>query len=118
MKKNILIAIICLFTITTFAEKKETASKKETVTFRVAMDCQGCVDKINNKLTYEKGVKAIECDIEKQTVKVTYRADKTNIENLKTGFAKIGYKDVKVIAPSCNKTNNEEVKKCCGSHKH
>ena len=42
-------------------------------------------------IPFEKGVKALKCDIPTKTVSVTYDAEKTNIEKLQKGFAKFKY---------------------------
>lgn len=65
------------------------AKGREAVTFRVELHCQGCVDKIMKNIAYEKGVKDIVCDIDKQTVVVTFDPEKTTVEALQQAFAKI-----------------------------
>lgn len=106
MKKNLLlIVVMSLFAITASA-KKETTS----VTFIVPLDCENCVKKVESNIAFEKGVKGLECNIAEQTVKVTYLDDKTNVEDLKKGFAKIGYADVKVKASCCS---SEKKTECC-----
>jgi mercuric ion binding protein len=101
MKKNLLLAVMCLFAITASA-KKEYA----TVTFAVPIECENCVNKVESNIAFEKGVKDIKCDIAGETVTVTYDANKTNVVELKAGFAKINYKDVQV---------KSEVKACCAA---
>lgn len=114
MKKNVLLVLMCMFAITTYA-KKETS----TVTFNVPLDCENCVKKVESNIAFEKGVKDIACSLEDKTVAVTYLPEKTNVENLKKGFAKIGYDDVTEKKACCSgektKACSEEVKKssCC-----
>ena len=96
INKIIMVVLLCLFAYGAAAQKKNKNKKKEEVTFSVPIDCQGCVDKINKNIAFEKGVKRIKCNLEQKTVKITYRKDKTDIENLKKGFAKIGYTNVSV----------------------
>lgn len=68
--------------------KKET----KTVVFTVSMHCQKCVKKINDNIAFEKGVKALDVNLESKTVKVTYDASKTDVAKLKTALEKLGYK--------------------------
>lgn len=118
MKKNLLLVLMCMFTLVTFA-KKETTS----VTFNVPLDCKNCIKKVESNIAFEKGVKDIACDLAKKTVTVTYAANKTNVDELKEGFAKIGYKDITVVkAKSCSKEcksdcgkDKEAKKECCKS---
>lgn len=106
MKKNLLlIVVMSLFAITASA-KKETTS----VIFSVPLHCENCVQKVESNIAFEKGVKGIECNIANQTVKVTYVSEKTNVENLKKGFAKIGYADVKEKTACCSA---EKTATCC-----
>lgn len=105
MKKNVLLVLMCMFAISIYAKKETT-----TVTFNVPLDCENCVKKVESNISFEKGVKALNCDIEGQTVTVTYLAEKTNVETLKKGFAKIGYADVTVKKACCSRDAN---KSCC-----
>ena len=72
-------------------------AEKATVLFSVDLHCDGCIKKIEKNIAFEKGVKDINCDLKKKTVLVTFDAAKTNVENLKTAFEKIG-KPATVIA--------------------
>lgn len=76
------------------AEKtqKEVASNIETVVIDCEVECQNCKKKIEKQLQFEKGVKDMEVSIEKQTVTVTFRNDKTSVEKLLASINKLGYK--------------------------
>ena len=65
--------------------------KTVVVTTTPQMHCENCENKIKGNLRFEKGVKKIETDVERQTVTVTYDADKTTVEKLLEGFTKFGY---------------------------
>lgn len=83
----ILVAILPMLWCATSASAK--ADKKQ-VTLYVDIHCQGCIDKIMSNIAYEKGVKDIQCDLQKKTVVVTYNANKTDVPTLQKAFAKIG----------------------------
>ena len=70
----------------------------KTVVFQTTpeMHCNNCETKIKNNLRFEKGVKEIVTDLGDKTVTVKYDADKTTVEALIKGFAKIKYSAVLV----------------------
>ena len=85
------------------------------------MHCNNCETKIKNNLRFEKGVKEIVTDLGDKTVTVKYDADKTTVEVLIKGFAKIKYSAVPVtekkegeksICPE-KTTCPEETEECC-----
>lgn len=94
--KNILLVLLAMFvTITNVAigqNKKETT--KQSVVFNVAMDCHSCQQKIEKNIAFEKGVKAMDVSLEKQTVAITYDTKKTDVAKLQQAFKKIGYEAV------------------------
>ena len=87
MKKSF-IALIMLLSAT-FSMAKDI----KTVVFTTLpqMHCENCENKIKNNLRFEKGVKKIETNIEKQQVRVTFDADKTTTDKLQAAFGKFGY---------------------------
>lgn len=101
-----------------------TAKDIKTVVFTTSpeMQCANCENKIKTNIRFVKGVKDIVTDLKTKTVTVKYDADKTTVDNLISGFAKINYKatvqDGKA-APSCcgGKSTGKSEKKaggCCG----
>ena len=67
--------------------------KKETkkVVFNVGLHWQNCVKKVKENISFEKGVKALEVDLEKKTVTITYDPAKTNEATLRKAIEKLGY---------------------------
>ncbi|MBR1878374.1 MAG: cation transporter [Paludibacteraceae bacterium] len=63
---------------------------KQTVVFDVDIHCQGCIDKIQKNIAFEKGVKDLRCDLKSKTVVVVFDASKTDVPTLQKAFAKIG----------------------------
>lgn len=84
---------ILLFTTIMMVAIMATAKDIKTVvvTTTPPMHCEGCENRIKNNLRFEKGVKKIETCVEKQTVTITYDADKTTVEKLLKGFEKFDY---------------------------
>ena len=75
------------------ANVMETAPKKElkTVVFNVGLHCQNCVKKVQENISFEKGVKSLDINLEKKTVTITYDAAKTDEATLKKAIEKLGY---------------------------
>lgn len=87
MKKTVFLFVSLLVAVSAMAKD----IRKVIVTTTPKMHCEACENKIKGNIRFEKGVKMIETDIEKQTVTITYDADKTTVEKLVKGFGKFGY---------------------------
>ena len=61
------------------------------VTFLVSMKCESCQQRIEEKLSFEKGVKKLKVNLEQKTVTITYDTQKTSPETLKAAIQKLGY---------------------------
>lgn len=96
MKRQIVLLVCMVFAFTTLYAQ-DAKKKKETVTFFVeSMDCNHCVKTITDNISFEKGVTDLKCDLSKQTVKITYKPDKTSKTKLTKAFEKIKMKAVPV----------------------
>ena len=72
MKSNV-VTFICLCLFVLVALPMQAQRKGESVSvFKVQMDCQNCIKKVEGCLAWEKGVTDLKCDLETQTVAVTY----------------------------------------------
>lgn len=78
--------LVALLATTTMAFAK---ANKQTVVFDVDLHCQGCVNKVQNNIAYEKGMIDLLCDLEKKQVTVVYDANKTSVDKLQAAFAAI-----------------------------
>lgn len=88
---SILLLSILLFISETVIAQSKKDKKDSEVTFSVPIDCANCQKKLEAKLPYEKGVKDLKIDLEKQTIWFLYSPDKTNKENLAKALDKLGY---------------------------
>lgn len=71
-----------------------TAQQKKPVTVKIAIptvQCEQCKKRIENYMKHEEGITKVIVDYRRKTAAVTYLADRTNIENIKTGIANAGY---------------------------
>jgi copper chaperone CopZ len=88
----ILIASLLLFGWTANAQEKEnTQPKKAVVSFVVNMTCDNCKHRIEKNVSWEKGVKDLQVNLEHKTVKITYNPQKTTKEALKQAIEKLAY---------------------------
>lgn len=88
MRKKIIQIVLLLVATAGYAKDIKTV----TVTTTPQMHCEACENKIKGNMRFEKGIKAIETNIEKQSVILKYDADKTTVEKLLKAFEKFGYK--------------------------
>jgi copper chaperone CopZ len=95
LKKTIMAIAIILFTTAVFAQKQEM-KKIETVVFNVEMDCQGCANKIEKSIPFEKGVKDLQVDFDNQKVTLKYKTKSTTKEALKKAIEKLHFKVTEV----------------------
>lgn len=84
--------IMMALTLALFAVAAQAENLKEVV-FNVTpqMTCNNCEKKIKSNIRFEKGVKKIDTSLEKQTVTISYDADKTDEAKIASAFKKIGY---------------------------
>lgn len=116
MKKIILLTIGIMLSLSGLAESK-------TVVFTVEppLVCGNCEKKVKENLRFEKGVKSVKPSAKKAEVEVVYDDTKTDIDHLKEGFSKIGYKAAikednseALSCGSCVKEQPCESTSCCG----
>lgn len=93
MKKTLIIIITALmaFAASSYAGPKKKTELKE-VTFSVHLHCANCVKKVQENISFEKGVKDLHVCMEDQIVYIKYDAVKTSEETLKAAIEKLGYK--------------------------
>ena len=92
MKMISLVAMMVLAVSVSAQVKKQAKPKKtEEVTFTVSMTCDGCKQKIEKNISWEKGVKDMEINVEKKTVKINYDPKQTSEEKLKKAIEKLKF---------------------------
>ena len=100
--KIILVAVMILTASVSAQVNKQAKPKKtEEVTFTVNMTCDGCKQKIEKNISWEKGVKDMEINVEKKTVKINYDPKQTSEEKLKKAIEKLKF--------TCEKQSSKKV---------
>ncbi|MEO8567857.1 MAG: heavy-metal-associated domain-containing protein [Ginsengibacter sp.] len=87
--KTFVLAItsLLLFTLSGFGQK----STQKAVINTPGVQCEACKTRIENWLVHEYGISSVKADYKKHTVTVIWYKDRTNIENIKTALANMGY---------------------------
>lgn len=89
------------------------SNKQTLATAKISVptvQCKMCKDRIQRYFLKEEGVKSMVVDVKKKVATVKYYTDRTNIENIKTAIANVGYDADDVTA---NEDSYNELPKCC-----
>jgi copper chaperone CopZ len=111
--KNLLLILTFVIGATTLTNAQAPARKKvlQTVTIQTpSVQCDMCKKKIESFMAKEEGVTKTVVDYKKKTTKVTFWTDRTNIENVKTAIANVGYDADDVTA---NPDSYNALPACC-----
>ena len=85
-----LLALACVFISST--DKPE----RRKVVYSSNVDCESCQKKVLENIAFEKGVKDVSVDIEKETVSIVFDESKTDTLKLSRAIRRLGY-EAKVI---------------------
>ena len=66
-------------------------AQTDTVRIKTSAVCEQCKDKIENDLSFEKGVKKVNLDLGTKEVMVVYNTQKTTPAKIAEAITKIGY---------------------------
>ncbi|MFM7838617.1 MAG: heavy-metal-associated domain-containing protein [Chitinophagaceae bacterium] len=109
MKKSIVLLVATLFVAGMSYGQSQKAS--ETVKIKTpTVQCESCKKRIEKDLLRIDGIEKVNVDFKKKTTKVTYLTDRTNVENIRTAIANIGYDADEVTA---NGESYSKLPKCC-----
>lgn len=79
-----------------YAVEKPADKNVSEVVFATNMHCDKCVNKLNENLSFVKGVKDLKVSLKDQTIKIKYDKRKTDEKTLADAIKKLGYKADKV----------------------
>lgn len=74
------------------------------------VQCETCKKKIEDFLSREDGVETVVVDYKRKQTKVSFHSSQTNLENIKTAIANVGYDADDVAA---NEEAYKKLPKCC-----
>ena len=108
--KKLLFMVIAVMGITIFASAQ---AKKgvQTVTIQTpSVQCESCKKRIEEYLKRGDGIQKSNVDFKKHVTKVTFVAERTNVENIKAAIANAGYDADDVKA---DEEAYKRLPKCC-----
>ena len=89
------------------------AQQKKPITVTIntpSVQCDMCKNKIEDYLKYEDGVTKVVVNPKQKKTVVTYLTDRTNLNNIKTAIANVGYDAEEIKAP---KDAYDKLPACC-----
>jgi copper chaperone CopZ len=87
MKSIKFIAIVVLMIIS----RLNIYAQTDTVRIKTSAICDQCKEKIENDLSFEKGVKSAKLDLKTKEVTVVYNPKKTDEQKIREAITQIGY---------------------------
>ncbi|MCQ2276559.1 MAG: heavy-metal-associated domain-containing protein [Bacteroidales bacterium] len=106
MKKFILLALMAILTMGTYAQKEQSVVIKTNA----ALNCQKCADRFSENVPFFKGVKTYTYDAKTAVLTIKYDANKTNPDQLRKDISKLGYNADNVAA---DPKARENLPACC-----
>ena len=89
MKK---VAIISLFTfIFSMLSFESNAQKNKETIIQTSAQCEMCKERLESNLSFEKGIKDVNLDMETKKILISYNPKKTDLSSLKKLISEIGY---------------------------
>ena len=105
--------LVLLVTLVCGIAWSASAQQKKPVTVKIAtptVQCEQCEKRIEDYMKHEEGITKVNVNFKRKETTVTYLKDRTNIENIKTGIANVGYDADDVKA---NEDSYKELPTCC-----
>lgn len=59
--------------------------------YQTNIHCKNCAAKIQDNVSFEKGVKDLTIDVDAKTVRIVYNPSKTDVKKLAEAIRKLGY---------------------------
>jgi periplasmic mercuric ion binding protein len=117
--KTLLLTIIFFSGLMAWSQEEtnKNPAKEGEVKIKTSAQCEICKNRIEKDMAFEKGVKAVDLDLETKILTVTYNEKKTDREKLQNAVTKIGYDaDDKEADPKAY----AKLPECCkkGGHDH
>ena len=117
--KNLTLIIIFMLSISAFAQEQSQELKKGEAEIKIqtSAQCEECKERIEKNMAYEKGVKAVDLNLEDKVLTVIYKTNKTTPEKLREAVSDIGYDADDVAA---DPKAYSKLPACCqkGGHDH
>jgi copper chaperone CopZ len=113
--KELAILLLIMSLVAAGAHAAKKPSKNAEILIKTSAQCGMCKERIEKQLGFTKGVKKAVLDVETREVKVVYRSDKTNPDEIRKAIAAIGYDADEVKA---DPVAYEKLPACCKKGGH
>ena len=90
MNKTLFLTLIMFLSFSIASQAQKKPSEKATISTPGVQD-EACKTRLENQLARQQGITAVKVDYRRHKVTVTWIRDRTNIENIKTVIANMGY---------------------------
>jgi copper chaperone CopZ len=104
--KKLGVIFILFMALDTIAQSK----KNEVVKIKTSAECDQCKKRLESNLIYVKGVKFAKLDVPSKILTVTFNAEKTNVDKIRSEISLLGYDADAVKADSLQ---YEKLPACC-----
>jgi copper chaperone CopZ len=115
--KNIILIAIAVFAFGTIQAVNvdipvlmEKDSKYDTVEIITSANCHMCEERIEHDMSFEKGVKSVDLDLDANVLTIVYKRGKTTEKDLKVALTKIGYDADEMVA---DQKAHDRLPACC-----
>ena len=111
--KHLIVLAVMMMGFTTIGFSQAPVKKKgvQTVTISTpTVQCGMCKKRIESYMMREDGIQKVDVNYKTKKTKVTYVAERTNEENIKTAIANVGYDADDITA---NEDSYKELPNCC-----
>ena len=106
MKKFILLALMAIVTLGSYAQKEQSV----TIKTNASLNCDKCADRFKENVPFFKGVSNYEYNKATGVLTINYNASKTSPDQLRQQISKLGYNADNVAA---DKAAREKLPACC-----
>ena len=93
-----------------FCTKEIFAQSDTTITIKTSAQCEQCKKRLENSLSFAKGVKSAKLNLETKEISIKYNRKKTTLKKLKTAISKTGYDADEIPA---DKNAYDKLPNCC-----
>lgn len=87
--KTVKIVFLLMLAFCWTAKAESTDKEVKTFVYHATLHCESCKAKVEKNIPFEKGVKDLNVNLEKQTVTIKFRTDKNTPEKLQKAIEKL-----------------------------
>lgn len=95
MRKTIIALVACVLSLGAWAQNnKDSAATKDgtaTIQIKTSAVCEMCKETIEKAMSYEKGVKQFNLDVDSKILTITYYTKRTSPDKIRAAVTKAGY---------------------------